>query len=84
MRVWDIHHDETLGLPQGYTLDQLRPLIEARTSHLHRYRLGQLALHSGLYLHQPEPARDLKPDDHERITLQGHGLRSCGRWQLFW
>jgi hypothetical protein len=82
--VCDAPYNETLQLPRHYTMQDLEPLLQARHRHLHRYRLGQMALHSGLYLHQPEPAQALRPGDRERITLQGHGVRVAGTWQLFW
>jgi hypothetical protein len=51
--------------------------------HHHRYTIGHLAVHSGLFLHQIAPSRHLVPED-ERITLQGHGLKSDGVWRLYW
>lgn len=58
-------------------------LARGRTPVLHTYLRGHLALHSGHLMHQLAPGIDLQPDD-ERITLQGHGVRVAGVWQLYW
>lgn len=49
----------------------------------HRYRLGTLALHSGLLLHRIGDVPKIADSD-ERITLQGHGVRVNGTWILHW
>ncbi len=79
MYVWDLHRDETLGLPQT----ELRQLLDSRQKTLHSYTIGAAALHSGFYYHQIAPFRDVQPHD-ARITLQGHGICCQGRWQLYW
>lgn len=47
------------------------------------YTVGVMALHSGHILHQVAPTSRVEPDD-ERLTLQGHGVWSAGRWLLYW
>lgn len=79
MVVWDLHRNDTLNLSQ----DQLRHQLEAGSRHLHAYRLGHCAVHSGFQYHQIAPFHNVQPDD-VRITLQGHGLRCRGQWRLFW
>ena len=79
MYVWDLHRNETLGMSQ----DELLQQFEARERRLHPYAIGHCALHSGFYYHQVAPFWNAQPDDI-RITLQGHGLRCQGVWQLYW
>ncbi len=79
LNYWDFGLERTNGMPQ----DQLRELLLASPKHYHPYRLGGMVVHSGLRYHQMAPMPAMKPGD-ERITLQGHGVRSNGVWQLFW
>jgi hypothetical protein len=79
MNIWNLHHDEVDKLPQA-EIDRLLP---TRKQYFHAYELGKFALHSGLFLHQIAPIKNLQPGD-ERITLQGHGLFFNGAWHLHW
>ena len=58
-------------------------MIASRTVAYHPYRIGGLVLHSGHKVHQIAPANDGQRGD-ERITLQGHGIRCGGVWNLYW
>ncbi|MCC7386535.1 MAG: hypothetical protein IT384_32145 [Deltaproteobacteria bacterium] len=49
----------------------------------HRYRLGRMALHRGLSVHQIAPFQMAQPSD-ERITLQGHAIKSVHGWAVYW
>lgn len=79
MEVWAIDTDDWLALSL--------PERKAALEHLPRrdvaYEAGALALHSGRLLHRIAPAAEVAPGD-ERITLQGHGVRVNGAWQLYW
>ena len=79
LRTWDVSNDERRArsdkLPDELTHG--RPLTH------HAYERGHMALHSGHLLHQIAPGVDLQPDD-QRITLQGHGVRTGGVWRLYW
>ncbi|MEP0919091.1 hypothetical protein NC981_19860 [Leptolyngbya sp. DQ-M1] len=79
MYVWDLHRSETLGLSQ----EKVRNLLDTRDKQLYRYQIGDAAVHSGYYYHQVAPFWQAQPDD-VRITLQGHGLKCRGIWQLYW
>ncbi len=48
-----------------------------------RYEQGVLVIHTGHWLHRISPARDVHPDD-ERITLQGHAIRTGSGWIAYW
>lgn len=50
------------------------------------YHVGRLALHDGHMVHQIAPMRDIDPGNpaDSRITLQGHAIKSAGRWWLYW
>ena len=58
-------------------------LVAGAERSLHRYRPGELVVHSGNLLHQAAPGRQLSPED-ERFTLQGHALFCDGAWRLYW
>lgn len=79
LNYWDFGLERTNGLPQP----EIREILLANERHYHPYRVGGMTVHSGLRYHQMAPMRDLQPED-ERITLQGHGVRCNGKWQLFW
>jgi hypothetical protein len=46
------------------------------------YKVGQLFYHTGHVLHQIVPGYKLDVEDR-RITLQGHGVKCDGVWQLY-
>jgi hypothetical protein len=79
MYVWDLRLDETIGLSQKELLN----LLNSRNKRLYSYKVGSMALHSGLNYHQVAPMQNAQPDD-VRITLQGHGLFCQGSWKLYW
>lgn len=79
MRVWDVRIEQTAHLPESLA----GGFLARRTPRLHRYRVGAFALHSGLFYHQVDSMRDMRPDD-VRITLQGHGVPCRGAMQLYW
>lgn len=79
LNYWDYGLERTKGMSQA----ELRELLLASDRHYHPYRAGSMVVHSGLRYHQMAPMKELLPTD-ERITLQGHGLRCDGTWQLFW
>lgn len=77
LNVWNVEQSE---MPDSASLQQL---IQSREQRFYPYEIGALVVHSGWTLHQAAPASKLEPND-DRITLQGHGLFSRGRWQLYW
>lgn len=77
--TWDFPKSEIAGK----TNHEIAALATAQNAELHPYTVGHLAMHSGNLLHQAAPGRNLGPDDM-RITLQGHGIRVNGTWQLYW
>jgi hypothetical protein len=79
LRVWNIEHGEIRDRP----VDEIRQLFRVREPSYESYRIGEMVVHSGLFMHQIAPMRDLQPDD-ERITLQGHSICAGGRWYLYW
>ena len=79
LMVWDIERAEILDRPVSET----RQLFEVRKPGYEPYRIGEMVVHSGLFVHQIAPMRDIQPDD-ERITLQGHSICVGDRWFLYW
>ena len=51
-------------------------------SYRHDYEIGTLVVHSGMELHAIPPEEDPQETDY-RITLQGWGVYSEGRWVIF-
>ena len=54
-----------------------------RTRAYHSYTLGSLVLHRGLLMHRLSSPGPIEPGD-QRITVQGHAIRSGGKWILYW
>lgn len=79
MNIWDLHHTEIDGLSQT----QIETMASSRRKEFHPYQLGKFALHSGHFIHQIAPAKNMHPNDR-RITLQGHGICDRGVWNLYW
>lgn len=79
LNYWDFGLERTNGLPQK----EIRDVLLSNPRHYFPYQAGSVVLHSGLQYHQMAPMRDIVAGD-ERITLQGHGVRCNGAWQLFW
>jgi len=79
LKTWDIRYDEYRKLDT----DEKAKLRAVRKEEYHPYTVGQMVLHSGFQLHQVAPTPDFGPGD-ERITLQGHGIKRDGVWQLYW
>lgn len=79
MNIWDLHHHEVDKLSQT----EIESLTSSRKQVFYPYQLGALALHSGHFVHQIAPAKNMQSDDR-RITLQGHGTCDCGVWHLYW
>jgi hypothetical protein len=84
LSVWDTTYDRVQAFygRTGFagTLDDLLPLFDERHE---PYTRGELIVHSGHQLHRIAPVDAVEPDDL-RITLQGHGRRVAGTWQLYW
>jgi hypothetical protein len=84
LSVWDLTRDRVdafyarTGFCHG--IDELARLT---TERFERYTCGEMVVHSGHVLHRIAPIETVEPDDL-RVTLQGHGVMSGGRWQLYW
>jgi hypothetical protein len=76
---WDLTYEEMV---RGGHRD-LASFVGSRCKSFHPYSVGVLAIHSGHRLHQIAGVADVRPGD-QRITLQGHGLRSGNDWVLYW
>jgi len=79
LRVWEIEHAEIFGRP----VSEIRELFRVREPSYEPYRIGEMVVHSGLFVHQIAPMKNIRADD-ERITLQGHSVCASGRWYLYW
>ena len=79
LNLWDIKHQEIVGLSKP----ELKQIFKTRRKIYYPYEIGTLYLHSGHIIHQAAPGRDIQPED-DRITLQGHGIFSQGKWQIYW
>jgi hypothetical protein len=67
----------------GLSPAQFKQKLESKPTLHFPYLRGGLVIHSGL--HYQSMATSLEWDrDDARITLQGQGVYSRGRWRLFW
>lgn len=79
LNYWDIFYKDH----SKATKNELSELAAKSEKHYYPYKLGQLMVHDGLFLHQIAPGKNLQPND-ERVTLQGHGLICDGALHLYW
>lgn len=79
LNVWDVSHEELEGLSP----DERHRKIHLARMQYHPYQVGHLAIHSGHKVHQIARTKKEQEGD-QRITLQGHGIRCTGGWQLYW
>ena len=76
---WDFGQEATAHLDPK---DQ-REYILAQPKQFFPYVNGEVVIHDGLRYHQMAAMREMQPGE-ARITLQGHGVKCNGTWQLFW
>ena len=79
LRIWDMTYERSQAL--GTTAFQ--EYTKSAPFTYHAYESGVLVVHSGHYLHQIAPLKDLKAGD-ERITLQAHAARTEQGWVVYW
>lgn len=77
--TWDVYKKDTEGLDS----DAIYALLANKERQYLPYSPGQLVLHSGHMYHQIAPMKDSQAGD-ERITLQGHGIRSENEYLIYW
>jgi hypothetical protein len=79
MDVWPITQAAWLALSPA----ERQASLKAQTPALVPYTAGTLVLHTGQLVHRISRTHSFALDD-QRITLQGHGIRLNGTWQLYW
>jgi hypothetical protein len=78
MAVWPFRYEEAVRLSlSGSTFAAEHPCEHVS------YQPGRMVLHDGLLLHAIGATYAASPTGR-RITLQGHGIRSAGRWTIYW
>ncbi len=84
LNLWNLTLPQYVAICQkaGEWVD-IEALARSEVPRYHSYSPGRLVLHSGHILHRIAPVADVDPDD-QRITLQGHGLKSGGKWVFYW
>ncbi|MEV7523549.1 hypothetical protein [Streptomyces sp. NPDC091371] len=83
LNVWDADYEDFRRAAGKGWIESAADLKRFHTKHYVPYTPGQMVIHSGHTLHQVAPSSRVEPDD-ERLTLQGHGVWSAGRWLLYW
>ncbi|HLI10383.1 MAG TPA: hypothetical protein VKY65_02180 [Alphaproteobacteria bacterium] len=83
LNLWDIDYADFLAAAARDR--DVTPQRMSRSKPARRvvYAVGELVLHSGHALHQIAPVRRVRAGD-ERISLQGHALRTGEGWSLYW
>jgi hypothetical protein len=78
--VWNVN-DQLL---RRLTADERKQHIAANNNpSYHPYKLGEMVVHNGHYLHQIARIRQMQAGEH-RITLQGHAVSTEQGWVLYW
>ncbi|HMD37040.1 MAG TPA: hypothetical protein VKH42_18830 [Vicinamibacterales bacterium] len=80
LHVWDVDVHAVRQMPEA---ERKTHLFNRRQSTYHPYRLGEMVLHNGHYLHQIARLSDLGVGD-ARITLQGHAASTGSGWIVYW
>jgi hypothetical protein len=78
LETWEISGEEYWNASQATGI-ALEDYIGDRSPRVERYRLGEMLVHHGVYLHRIARIEETFPDD-ERITLQGFAARIDGNW----
>lgn len=73
----------TLADCRGLAREDVDARLKSFAPLRHDYRVGVMAVHSGLQFHQIAPLGQTEPGD-ERITLQGHAVECGNTWCLYW
>jgi hypothetical protein len=83
LEYWEVFVDECQS-------DMARGTIRCSTDYVHMrelkylgYEIGTLVLQPKLLLHRIASTSTVADED-ERVTLQGHGIKSDGRYLLYW
>jgi hypothetical protein len=78
--VWDVDVHAVRQMPD----DERRAFMAARRQATYvPYRVGEMVLHNGHYLHQIARLTDMDVTD-ARITLQGHAVSTPRGWVVYW
>ncbi|HEV3139523.1 MAG TPA: hypothetical protein VGY57_03350 [Vicinamibacterales bacterium] len=80
LHVWDVDVHAARQMPEPA---RKAYLFNKRQSTYHPYRLGEMVLHNGHYLHQIARLSELGVGD-ARITLQGHAVSTNSGWVVYW
>lgn len=79
MYVWDYTSDDL----HKHGIDEMRKKVETeKPEGTVLYRVDQMIMHSGLYVHQIKPF--VGPTEKWRITLQLHAVLLDDVWRLYW
>jgi hypothetical protein len=78
--VWNVSDYELRKLTAE---ERKKHLAANRQPSYHGYKIGEIVVHNGHYLHQIARLRQL-PVGEYRITLQGHAVASGNGWILYW
>jgi hypothetical protein len=80
LHVWEVDVHAARQMPEA---ERKAHLFNRRQSTYHPYRLGEMVLHNGHYLHQIARLSELGAGD-ARITLQGHAVSTKAGWIVYW
>jgi len=83
LNIWDVAYEEFLKAHQRGLGVRAEEIQRLKTKMFCPYTIGNLVLHSGLWLHQIAPVAGVLATDR-RITLQGHGVWCGNQWKLYW
>lgn len=77
--IWQLHHSELAGFQK---VEDLNSIADQRLSYSVPYRIGEMVIFQGDYLHQIGKVCPQVPKD-KRITLQGHCVFHKGYWRIY-
>lgn len=77
--TWEVYGQETDFMDE----EETDAFVRKHERIFHKYKVGNMAVHSGQLFHQMSPMLDVQEED-KRITLQGHGTKIKGKYCLYW
>ena len=83
LNVWSITHQEYVAAKREGKVDAVKEMARDELKAHVPYKIGEMVVHGGAILHQITGVASIEADD-ERISLQGHGMRRNGVWELYW
>lgn len=83
LAIWQLRREDMLQQRRSGVRQSVRTFARQNPCERMKYTTGQMIMFDGYLLHAIDSPHVPTPDG-QRITLQGHGIRTNGRWTIYW